>query len=99
MAKLKKRIKRKVGGKAKGVKYVRSAGVKSSPSSRMNLALRDLIFFAVLAFLSFLLKVVLTGVSDSFTLLFSLLAIVFGFIAFAFLVVLLILLFVKFFRK
>jgi len=97
MAKSKKRVKRKSASKK--VKYIHSGVVRSSPSSRMNLAFRDLVFFAALAILSFLLKLLLTKVSESFTLLFSLLAIVFGFIAFAFLVVLLVLLFMKFFKK
>ena len=82
----KKKVKRKRTGKVKGaspVAYVRAS------SRKINLALRNLILFVIISFISFILyKVSSNEVLLNF---FNLLYIVAGFIALAFLIVLLIL--------
>jgi hypothetical protein len=64
---------------------------------KINLVLRNLVLFVVISLVSFILYLVSTKVM--FKNLFSLLAMVFGFVSVAFLIVLLIFLFTKLFKK
>lgn len=91
MAKSKKVVRRR--------KLVGSQSSKTSAQDKgkLRFILKDFFFFAVL----FIVSIILYGVSttDNYVFLFALLSIIFGFVALMFLIVLLVLLFVQFFKK
>ena len=90
--------------KKKGMKKVSKKRVVKKPlrfvrssKRKINLVLRNLILFVVMSLISFVLYSVL--INEIFKNLFSLLAMIFGFIAVAFLIILLVFLILKVMKK
>ena len=90
--------------KKKRMKKVSKKGIVRKPSRfvrsskrKINLVLRNLIVFVVMSLISFVLYSVL--INEIFKNLFSLLAMIFGFIAVAFLIILLVFLILKVMKK
>jgi len=94
----KKKRGRKASKKTKIIrKKTAKEGLVRSTKRKINLVLKNLILFAVLSFISFCLYTFLNN--ELFRNLFSLLAMIFGFVGLAFLIVLLALLILRLMRK
>ena len=94
----KKKRGRKASKKTKTIrKKTAKRGLVRSTKRKINLVLKNLILFAVLAFVSFCLYTFLNN--ELFRNLFSLLAMIFGFIGLAFLIVFLALLILRLMKK
>jgi hypothetical protein len=89
-------VKKKVVKKAKVTK-AKSKNLVLSSRKKIKLVLRNLVLFIGISFISFILYLVSN--KDIFRTLFSLLAMIFGFVSVAFLIVLLIFFFMKLFKK
>ncbi len=79
------------------MRRVSRKSVKLAGSKKFGLVMKNLILFTALALVSFVLTYILTN--EVLNNLFSILAMVFGFVAVAFLITLLVLMILKSFRK
>ena len=94
----KKKVKKKVSKKIARKKSVkRKSGSIKSDKQKINLVLKNLMLFAILALASFLLYSVSSN--ELLVNLFSLLTIVLGFVAGAFLIILLVFFFMRLMKK